>query len=69
MKNWDNYTMPDLDWIVARYVIIPFKNILNNSICDCGDVEDTIHYLLACEQYSDLKQDLIYLRTTTYKYL
>ena len=33
-------------------------------LCDCGDVEDTQHYLLACEQYRDLRQDLINIVST-----
>ncbi|MCG8116730.1 MAG: reverse transcriptase domain-containing protein, partial [Candidatus Thiodiazotropha endolucinida] len=35
------------------------KNIVNSSLCACGAVEDTHHYLLACEQYTDIRQELI----------
>ena len=35
------------------------KNIVDNPYCTCGDIEDTHHFLFVCQQYTDLRQDLL----------
>ena len=35
------------------------KNIVDSPVCVCGSVEDTRHYLLVCEQYTDLRRELL----------
>lgn len=34
------------------------KNILPSPICNCGAVEDTYHFMLVCDIFSDLRQEL-----------
>ena len=34
------------------------KNLIDNPLCICGSVEDTYHYLLTCNRFSNLRQEL-----------
>ena len=34
------------------------KNLIDNPLCICGSVEDTYHYLLTCNRFSNLRQKL-----------
>ena len=34
------------------------KNLIDNPLCICGSVEDTDHYLLTCNRFSNLRQEL-----------
>ena len=38
---------------------LPSKNIVDGPYCICGDIEDTLHFLFVCHQFSDLRRDLI----------
>lgn len=35
------------------------KHITNSPLCDCGAIEDTNHYLLHCNRYTDLRRDML----------
>lgn len=35
------------------------KNLIDNPLCICGSVEDTHHYLLTCNCFSNLRQELL----------
>ena len=35
------------------------KNLTNSPLCACGSVEDTYHYLLVCNCFSNLRRDLL----------
>ena len=34
------------------------KNLIDNPLCICGSVEDTYHFLLTCNRFSNLRQEL-----------
>ena len=34
------------------------KNLIDNPLCICGSVENTYHYLLTCNRFSNLRQEL-----------
>ena len=34
------------------------RNIVNNPFCTCGEIETTSHYLVYCQNYSDLRANL-----------
>ena len=35
------------------------KNIINDPNCQCGSVETTKHYILECQRYSQLRQEML----------
>ena len=35
------------------------KNLTDSPLCACGSVEDTYHYLLVCNRFSNLRRDLL----------
>ena len=35
------------------------KNIINDPYCECGEIEDTEHYLLNCNLYQNLREELL----------
>ena len=35
------------------------RNIVDSSLCTCGSVEDTKHYILECPLYSNLRQEML----------
>ncbi|MES9994058.1 MAG: hypothetical protein ABW098_19070, partial [Candidatus Thiodiazotropha sp.] len=35
------------------------KNIIDSPLCVCGEIEDTFHFLLECDIYSDLRRELL----------
>ena len=40
------------------------KNIINDPYCECGEIEDTEHYLLNCNLYQNLREVLLNTVTT-----
>ena len=34
------------------------KNLIDNPLCICGSAEDTYHFLLTCNRFSNLRQEL-----------
>ena len=34
------------------------KNLIDNPLCICGSVEDRYHYLLTCNRFSNVRQEL-----------
>ena len=40
------------------------KNIINDPYCECGEIEDTEHYLLNCNLYQNLSEELLNTVTT-----
>ena len=40
------------------------KNIINDPYCECGEIEDTEHYLLNCNLYQNLREELLNTVTT-----
>ena len=35
------------------------KNIIENSLCNCGEIEDTFHFFFECNQYKLIGRDMI----------
>ena len=35
------------------------KNLIDSPRCACGSVEDNLHFLLVCDQYTDLRRELL----------
>ena len=35
------------------------KNLIDSQRCACGSVEDNHHFLLVCDQYTDLRRELL----------
>ena len=35
------------------------KNIIDNPVCECGDIENTSHFFLHCNLYGQLRHDLL----------
>ena len=35
------------------------KHITDSPLCDCGEIEDSNHYLLQCNRYADLRRDML----------
>ena len=40
------------------------KNIINDPYCECGEIEDTEHYLRNCNLYQNLREELLNTVTT-----
>ena len=53
--------MQDRKQAIVRYFTSPFliKNIIENPLCNCGEIDDPFHFLFECNQYNPIRRGML----------